>query len=63
MPGLEDDESNTDDENDETDNGTDGDVDGGYPPDTSSLPGGTGLVIEDDLLESYVLAIDDFDIA
>ena len=55
MPGLKDDEP--DDEDDEAD-GTDSDQDGGLP-----LPPPPAMSFADDLLDEYVLAIDDMDIA
>ena len=39
--------------------GTDGDQDGGIPP----PPSDTSMMFEDDLLDEFILAIDDIDIA
>ena len=56
VPGLKDDASDNDGV-DETD-GADGDNDGGLPP-----PPDAGMMFADDLLDEFVLAIDDIDIA
>ena len=54
VPGLKDDDTGTDD----TDEGDDKDTDGGLKP-----PPPPAMSFEDDLLDEYVLAIDDMDIA
>ena len=56
VPGLKDDDTDND-GNDETD-GADGDNDGGLRP-----PPDPAMMFEDDLLGEFVLAIDDMDIA
>ena len=61
VPGLKDDEGGTtqDDRTDDDDAGnTDDDQDGGLPP-----PPDMSMMINDDLLEDFVLAIDDIDVA
>jgi hypothetical protein len=62
VPGLKDDETgggdDATDEADDDDNGTDSDQDGGLP-----LPPPPAMMFEDDLLDEFVLAIDDMDIA
>jgi hypothetical protein len=54
VPGLKDDDSDADD----TTDGDDRDTDGGLPP-----PPPPAMMFEDDLLDEFVLAIDDIDIA
>ena len=67
VPGLKDDEDDADPTDNEEDGATDDDQDGGLPPPpppAMSLVGLEDLSVDtDDLLDSFVLAIDDIDVA